>query len=93
MKRHIWLAAALLPLVALAADFKYHDVNATVVSVDAATATLTTKSKDGSTSVAPVEGDAVKALTELKTGDMVKLTCKDNDKGEHLAITAIAKTK
>ena len=38
-----------------------------------------------------VDATAVGSLKDLKAGDKVKLTCRDNDKGEHQAVTKIAK--
>jgi hypothetical protein len=41
----------------------------------------------------PVEGAAVAHLKALKAGEKVKLTCRDNEKGEHQAITHITVEK
>ena len=71
---------------------KSHDVTAEVVSVDAAKSTITLKGeKENHT--APVEGKAVAALKTVKAGDKVTVTCRDNEKGEHQAVTAIAPAK
>jgi hypothetical protein len=71
---------------------KSHDVTAEVVSVDAAKNTITLKGeKENHT--APVEGKAVAALKTVKAGDKVTVTCRDNEKGEHQAVTAIAPAK
>ena len=86
------LAIIALPVAAIAADnFKYHDVAATFVSADAKSNMFTIKLDDGTTSTGKAEGHAVKALKGLKQGDKVTLTCKDNEKGEHLAATEIKK--
>jgi hypothetical protein len=37
-----------------------------------------------------VEPSAAEPLKTLKAGEKVKLTCRDNDKGEHEAVTHIA---
>ena len=89
MRKRLSLAAIIFPLAVLAGDFKYHDVNATLASVDAKANTLTLTLNDGSTSSARVEGDALKQLAGLKAGDKLTVTCKDNENGEHLAVTAI----
>ena len=83
-------------LLALAVAFpvladKTHVVNGTVVAVDTTKNTITLKGSDGKESTGPVEGAAQKMLASLKAGDKVKATCRDNDKGEHQALTAIAK--
>ena len=88
-KAFLSLAIAVLPLAALAGTFKYHDVSATFVSADAKANTFTVTLDDGSTTTGKAEGPAVKALAGLKAGDKISMTCKDNEKGEHLAATAI----
>ena len=66
-------------------------LEAEVVSADATAKTLTIKGDPNKT--VPVEGAAVAHLSHLKAGEKVKLTCRDNDKGEHQAITHIAMEK
>jgi len=73
---------------AQAAPAKTHDVTAEVVSVDAAKNTITIKGEKENTT-APVEGKAVAALKTVKTGGKYVITCRDNEKGEHQAVTAI----
>jgi hypothetical protein len=93
--------SVMMPLIAAVAMFacgtaladKTHVVNATVVSVDTAAHTVTLKGADGKTSTAPVEGDAVKMLDTLKAGEQVAATCRDNDQGEHQAVSAIKVVK
>lgn len=85
----IALAIVAMPVVALAGSFKYHDVSATFVSADTKASTFTVKLDDGSTSTGKAEGEAVAMLAKLKAGDRVSVTCKDNEKGEHLSATAI----
>jgi len=41
----------------------------------------------------PVDAAAAAHLKTLKAGEKVKLTCRDNDKGEHQAITHITMEK
>jgi len=71
-----------------AAPAKTHDVTAEVVSVDAAKSTITIKGEKENTT-APVEGKAVAALKNVKAGAKYVLTCRDDEKGAHQAITAI----
>jgi hypothetical protein len=87
------LAIAILPAAALAGAFKYHDISGTLVSADAKTSMCTIKFDDGSTGTGKAEGDALKALAGLKAGDKISVTCKDNEKGEHLSATAIKALK
>jgi ABC-type Fe3+-hydroxamate transport system substrate-binding protein len=70
---------------------KTHVVEAEIVSADATAKTLTIKGDPNKT--VPVEGAAVDHLKALKAGEKVKLTCRDNDKGEHQAITHITVEK
>ena len=77
------------PAAKPAAAAKTHVVEAEVVSMDAAAKTLTIKGDPNKT--VPVEAAALAQLKDLKAGDKVKLTCRDNEKGEHQAITKIAK--
>ncbi len=68
---------------------KTHIVEAEVVSADTVAKTLTVKSDKGESTM-KVVGAAAMRLKTLKAGEKVKLTCRDNDKGEHEAITHIA---
>jgi hypothetical protein len=67
---------------------KTHTVEAEVVSADATAKTLTIKGDKGEQTV-PVEGAAVAELKNVKAGEKVKLTCRDNEQGEHQAVTKI----
>jgi hypothetical protein len=79
---------------AAAATEKTHKVAAAeVVSVDTMKNTLTIKSTEGAEKTVPVEGKAITTLKALKPGEKVDLTCRDNDKGEHQAVTAISVSK
>ena len=71
-----------------AAPAKTHDVTAEVVSVDAAKNTITIKGEKENTT-APVEGKAVAALKTVKSGAKYVLTCRDDEKGAHQAVTSI----
>jgi ABC-type Fe3+-hydroxamate transport system substrate-binding protein len=67
-----------------------HKVSAEIVSTDAAAKTLTIKDATGEKTV-PAEGKAVASLSTVKAGDKVTLTCRDNEAGEHQAVTSIMK--
>jgi len=71
----------------VATAVKTHVVEAEVVSADVTAKTLTIKAEPNKT--VTVEGAALAQLKDLKMGEKVKLTCRDNDKGEHQAITHI----
>ncbi len=71
---------------------KTHVVEAEVVSADATAKTLTIKGEGGEKTV-PVDAAAAAHLKTLKAGEKVKLTCRDNEKGEHQAITHITVEK
>jgi multidrug resistance efflux pump len=67
---------------------KTHDVEGEIVSVDSAKNTITIKTTKGE-STAPVEGKAQTSLKDLKPGQKVTVTCRDDDKGAHKAVTEI----
>jgi FtsP/CotA-like multicopper oxidase with cupredoxin domain len=79
------------PAKPAAAAVKTHTLEAEVVSADATAKTLTIKGDPNKTM--PVDASAVAHLKDLKAGEKVKLTCRDNEKGEHQAITHIAVEK
>ena len=85
------LVFAAVPAVAGDAKGKNHDVTAEVVSVDMEAKTITIKNADGTTMTAPVMGEAVGQLKDVKTGQKVTLTCKDKENGDHEGVTAIKK--
>ena len=72
-----------------AAAAKTHVVEAEVVATDTTAKTLTIKGEPNKT--VAVDATAVGSLKDLKSGDKVKLTCRDNASGEHEAIVKIAK--
>jgi FtsP/CotA-like multicopper oxidase with cupredoxin domain len=76
---------------AKATKAKTHVVEAEVVSADATAKTLTIKGDPNKT--VPVDAAAAASLKTLKAGEKVKLTCRDNDMGEHQAITHITVEK
>ena len=82
-------SAAIDQSAATATDKSHHQVTAEIVSVDTAKNTITIKGSDGMEKTASVEGSAVAALKALRPGEKVTLTCRDNEKGEHKAVTAI----
>jgi hypothetical protein len=76
---------------AKAAVVKTHIIEAEVVSADVTAKTLTIKGDPNKT--VPVDAAAVASLKTLKAGEKVKLTCRDNDKGDHEAVTLITVEK
>jgi hypothetical protein len=67
---------------------KTHDVQAEVVSFDAVKSTLTIKGEKENKTV-PVEGKAVAALKNVKTGAKLTLVCKDDAAGAHQAVVDV----
>ena len=67
---------------------KTHEVEAEIVSYDAAKKTLTIKGTPDNKTV-PVEAKAVAAVKDLKAGEKVTLLCHDNDKGEHTGVAGV----
>jgi uncharacterized protein (UPF0333 family) len=72
---------------------KHHDMQVTVVSVDAAAKTMTVKGADGAQKTVPITGEAVGKAKNVKPGDTITVTCQDNEKGEHEAISDIKTEK
>lgn len=77
------------------ASAQTHVVNAEFVSYDANTKAITIKDDKGQVSTAPLERGALRAMSQmhLKAGDRLTLTCRDNAKGEHQAVTGIKLSK
>lgn len=94
MKRRLALFLALLFVtgVVLAQTAKTHDVTGEVVKTDVAAKNITLKSMDKEMTL-PVEGEAATQLKDIKVGDKVTVSCRDDDKGAHKAITKIVKVK
>jgi hypothetical protein len=67
---------------------KTHEVTTEVVSVDTVKNTITLKGEKAN-NTAPVEGKALASLKTVKVGEKVTVTCRDNEKGEHQAVTEI----
>ncbi|MET0553431.1 MAG: hypothetical protein ABW221_10375 [Vicinamibacteria bacterium] len=81
-----------------AAPAKTHDVQAEVVSFDAAKSTLTIKADTETKGVmtdktVPVEGKAIAALKNVKPGAKVTLVCKDDSAGMHQAVVDVKTSK
>ena len=79
------------PAKSTAAAAKTHVVEAVVVSADATAKTLTIKGDPNKTMA--VDAAAVASLKNVKAGEKVKLTCRDNAAGDHEAITHITVEK
>jgi translation initiation factor IF-1 len=88
----VFLAVMTMPMAA-AAKGKNHDMTVDIVSIDLKAKTITVKGEDGQEHTAPVKGSAVSELGKVKAGDKVTVTCHDNEKGEHQAVTAIKPVK
>ncbi len=67
---------------------KTHEVTTEVVSIDSVKHTITLRGEKENTT-APVEGKALTHLKNIKAGEKVTVTCRDNEKGEHQAVTEI----
>ena len=65
-----------------------HEVTAEIVAADLTHEKLTVRMGTSEKTV-PVEGKAIASLKSVKPGETVTLTCRDNEAGEHTAITAI----
>ena len=74
------------------ATVKTHVVEAEVVSADLTASTLTIKGEKEN-AILKVDASAASQLKAVKAGEKVKLTCRDNDKGEHEAVTHIVVEK
>ena len=72
-----------------------HVVSAEFVSYDANTKVITIKDDKGQTSTAPLQGGALREMSQmhLKAGDHLMVTCRDNARGEHQAVTDIKMAK
>ena len=70
------------------AKAKTHEVEAEIVSFDAATKTLTIKGTPDNKTV-PVDAKAVASVKDLKSGEKVTLVCRDDANGQHQAVTGV----
>jgi uncharacterized protein YcfL len=90
-KLTLLLSVLLVAGVASAAQTAAPATKAKSTAPDATAKTLTIKGEPNKT--VPVDATAAATLKNLKAGEKVKLTCRDNDKGEHEAITHITVEK
>ena len=67
---------------------KTHEVAVEVVSVDAVAKTITLKGEKANMTV-PVDEKALASVKELKGGQKATLLCRDNEKGEHVAVAGV----
>jgi len=74
---------------AFAGGKKTHDVQVTVVSVNADGKTMTIKGPDGAEKTVPVTGQAIGKLKSVQPGQSITVVCTDNEKGEHESISDI----
>jgi hypothetical protein len=70
---------------------KSHELEAEVVAVDGEKNTITLKTAAGE-STARVEAKAQASLADLKPGPKVTVVCRDDEKGEHKAVSEIKTT-
>ena len=82
-------ASTLSAKAAKQAKGKFHSMTATVESIDVEGKQITIKDEKGESKTAPVLQSALASLKTVKAGDKVKVTCKDNAKGEHEGVSAI----
>lgn len=87
-----FLVLAFASGLALAQAGKTHDVTGEVVKSDATAKTITLK-VEGKEMTLPLEGDAVAQAKELKAGEKVTASCRDDASGAHQAVTKIVKAK
>jgi hypothetical protein len=69
-----------------------HEIEAEVVAFDAGTQTLTIKGTPDNKTV-PVDAAAIPQVRDLKPGQKVTLVCRDNEAGEHQAVSAVKPAK
>ena len=83
------LVIGLVALPAAAGEQKKgeHDMNVSFVSCDAKAKTMTFKTADGEQKTAPMVDTVAKSCSNMKAGEMVTITCTDNEKGEHQTIS------
>lgn len=85
----LFVAGMALGVTSLLAGDNTHELSATVMSVDVKGSSITFKDSEGAEKTAPVIGEAVKTLDSWKAGDMVVLTCTDDENGKHEGISGI----
>ena len=77
------------PVALYAGAGKTHDMTAEVVSIDTKTKMITLKDDKGENHTAPLLENALAQAANFKAGDKVLVSCKDNEKGEHLGVASI----
>ena len=80
------LVACLVAIPVLAAG-KTHEMTVELVSFDAKAKTMQFKTDKGETKSAPVMDSAVSALSAMKAGEKITITCTDNEHGEHQGVS------
>lgn len=68
---------------------KKHDLTVSVVSINAEAKTMTFKTETGEEKTAPVIGQAINKIKDVKAGEKVTITCTDKENGEHEGISDI----
>jgi hypothetical protein len=87
------LVAAPLSAAWAAGAVKKHDMTVSVVSIDAEARTMTFKTETGEEKTAPVIGQAINKIKDVKAGEKVTITCTDKENGEHEGISDIKVAK
>ena len=72
-----------------AAAGKTHELTVSVVSINAEAKTMTFKMDTGEEKTAPVIGQAINKIKDVKAGAKVTITCTDKENGEHEGISDI----
>jgi hypothetical protein len=68
---------------------RVHDVSGIVVSVDVSGKTITVKDETGAKQSAAVGAAALETLKTVKAGDLVTLSCEDDENGNHRLVTTL----
>jgi len=95
----LFSALVILSLVAApmsaawAGNVKKHDLTVSVVSINAEAKTMTFKTEAGEEKTAPVIGQAINKMKDVKAGEKITITCTDKENGEHEGISDIAMAK
>ena len=72
-----------------ASTVKKHDLTVSVVSINAEAKTMTFKTETGEEKTAPIIGQAINKVKDIKAGERVTITCTDKENGEHEGISDI----
>lgn len=68
---------------------KTHEMNVTIVAINAEAKTMTVKMDNGDEKTAPVLQSAQAKMKNVKVGEKVTLTCTDKPNGDHEGISDI----